>query len=144
MRQKKLLISALTLVFAVIAVVSTTYAWFTMNTVNTVSDLNFTATSGEGLYMNIHKSASGWNDSTWVTELKGANFAGANEDNIGFDSDFVLKPVTLILDDPQTLAFENTASSGDVDGYVQFEIAFRSLNPMTVSIDTMTLVSMTA
>jgi len=58
----KLFISILTVAFAVIALGSTTFAWFTLNNVATISNFNASITAGEGIEMSL-------DGSTWTTLL---------------------------------------------------------------------------
>ena len=154
MKKQKLLISAITLVFAVIAVVSSTYAWFTMNSVNTVSDLDFTATSGDGLYMSLLNT-----DGSWKTELSIEDFKAAGQTAKYFEKDandnpkFKLSPVTLLSsnfakDDNNLITKSKLVGYGEsgivdatVSEYVQFTIYFRSPVKMNVYLEDLNVTS---
>lgn len=130
MRKNKLMISAITLAFAVVAVVSTTFAWFTMNTVNTVKDLDFTATSGSGLYMSLDQTS--WK--TTLTSDDFAAFAVAKPTEItGFGANDKLSPVTLLQANKESLALVNEKNAPVTSGYVQFKLYFKSSVASTIT-----------
>ena len=141
MKKQKLLISAITLVFAVIAVVSSTYAWFTMNSVNTVSNLDFTATTGEGLYMSLTGE-----DGTWKTELKEEDFAKTGVPTAKyFDGQAHLSPVTYKYDSVEGFtkyAKTGTPISANADkDYIVFTIKFRSATATSVKVTDLSVTS---
>ena len=135
MRKNKLMISAITLAFAVVAVVSTTFAWFTMNTTNTVEDMDFTATSGSGLYMSL--DGTNYYTSLNINHFKDFALASGNENKIkGFKNGENLNPVTLLADGT-TLA--TSTKSVATTGYVQFTLHFKSSVKSTVKVSDLTL-----
>lgn len=144
MRKNKLMISAITLAFAVVAVVSTTFAWFTMNTTNTVDNLDFEATAGSGLYMSL----DGTNYYTKLTKdhFKAFEVAKTGDDSTqtvikGFDNNFQLKPVTLldtVSDGTHTYSFVDQKSQATTDGYVTFKLYFKSSTAVSIYVSDLT------
>lgn len=147
MRKNKLMISAITLAFAVVAVVSTTFAWFTMNTETTVEDLEFNAASSTGLYMSL--DGTNWKTRLTAADLKAYEASLTTEnskpDNIkGFASDFILSPATLLKSkhdtENKTVSLVDQANAAS-NGYVTFTIYFKSDVKSDILVNTLSVES---
>lgn len=77
----KVIMSAIVLVFALVATIGSTYAWFTVTTENTVNDIQLTVKSSRSLvFMISDNGVTGEEevDANYVTSLSNADFAALN------------------------------------------------------------------
>ncbi|MGD9887224.1 MAG: hypothetical protein AB7T03_04620 [Bacilli bacterium] len=120
----KLFISILTVAFAVIALGTTTFAWFTLSNTATISPFNATVTSGEGIEVSLDEDA--WY-TTIPTSVINAYLFDVTEGTHG--SNFKLSAVTTadgttfnkIKNDNSALE----AAVAEAD-YIEFTLNFRS------------------
>jgi hypothetical protein len=108
--RNKVILSGIVLLFAFIATIGSTYAWFTVSTQTTVEALNLQVAASDNLLIRIKKLNDGLGDDTynnasdklassfWSTSITNQNFLDAGYFYTGADP-WRISPVTVINDD---------------------------------------------
>jgi len=125
----KIFISIMTAVLAVIALGSTTLAWFTLNNVATISNFNASITAGEGIEMSL--DGNEWQ--TILTQTDMETYLSTEYPSFKFSAVTSTNGLTNFLKINGTnTAFEIaslTSESGGADAdYITFKVYFRSIS----------------
>ncbi len=130
----KMVLSVLTLVLLVVALGTTTFAWFTVGNTASVQEFEANVSSGEGL--EIAYFSGDTNRSGYVRTITTAQITGYLVADYGYSdwaTDFELKPVTSTdgkkfqqLQEDYTLTEEALGIGKKVGGYIEFELRFRT------------------
>jgi len=108
---RKLLLGVMTLILTVVALTTSTYAWFKINSNANVSGFDFRATSGEGFLVSID-GANYSNDIT-SSDMKKAILAGYDRDRFVFDTNNKDKGLYEVIGTQKTLLTDN-----EIDSYL--------------------------
>ncbi|HBP25957.1 MAG TPA: hypothetical protein DD618_03295 [Acholeplasmatales bacterium] len=136
----KLFISILTVAFAVIALGTTSFAWFTLGNTATVSSFNATVTAGEGIEMSLDATAFDDPDANWYSTIPTSVIN--NWLKVGDTGEFRFTHVTTAdnetfytMDDSGALVLASAGDSavGDRE-YISFTLSFRSTQTAAPSI----------
>jgi hypothetical protein len=123
----KLFISILTVAFAVIALGTTTFAWFTLSNTATVSPFNASVTAGEGIEVSL-------DETNWYTTLSETVINAYLFDVSRYTTNFKLDLVTST----DGIAFELLDGTDVLPAarskYLQFTLYFRSFGATAPSI----------
>lgn len=123
---KRMIISVLTLVLTVVALGTTTFAWFSLSTTSVISNIGGDITTGDGLEVKlVRQSPEGTIETQWMSNIDASTF---------FDSSFRFDAVTTAAnnfeffkmnqgaDDNISLNYPATKNTD----YLEFEIHLRS------------------
>jgi len=140
---QKLVLSVITMALVVVALGTSTFAWFTLSNTATVQAFDAQVTSGEGIEISLGDftnegggsySTTASANSTWYTTLS----SSAINDRLAVMYDSLLNPIKLI-----DVTSSNGTSLKSRDGlttytslsgsYVQFDIFFRSSETKTIN-----------
>lgn len=150
---RRIFVSILTLVLTVVAVGTTTFAWFTIGNVATVTGISGQVVGGEGLEMQLVRYVDGTPANDKATDFK--NHLGADDWAIVRPADFKFKAVEL---NETTGVFtqlgvitgavnhgklhRGAATTANVE-YIELTVNFRSLSAGTISLTNLTFNELT-
>lgn len=130
---RRIITSVLTLVLTVIALGTTTFAWFSLSTVSNVSNISGDITAGDGLEVRLYSTEA--KKTSWKSNLSASDVEDFIEEITV--ADFQFAPVTATA--LTTFKTQGTTTGGSNDGniwlgpeatanthYLEFEIQFRS------------------
>ncbi len=135
---KKLLVASFTLLFAVVATVASTFAWFTMNTTSSVSQFDLQVTAGEGMMISLNGQEGTYKSTITREEILAFLLKGT--DNSGWLVDTNSKRTRLL--DPITsvngTTFLNLKGlvTGTNNVFDNLTFYFRSQNKLDVRLQT--------
>ncbi|PKK86556.1 MAG: hypothetical protein CVV63_04290, partial [Tenericutes bacterium HGW-Tenericutes-8] len=138
---QKLVLSVITMALVVVALGTSTFAWFTLANTSTVTAFNAQVTSGEG----IEVSLGTWNtntaiidgSSTWGTILQGSSINSRISTMLGA-TPLVLTDLTS-ANGQNITDYAGTTVAYTTGKYVQFDLFFRSGEAVTIEWDSVTL-----
>ena len=108
---RKLLLGVMTLILTVVALTTSTYAWFKINSNANVSGFDFRATSGEGFLVSI--DGTNYSNDVTSSDMKKAILAGYDRDRFVFDTNNKDKGLYEVIGTQKTLLTDN-----EIDSYL--------------------------
>lgn len=146
--RKKLLVSVFTLMIAVVAVATTTYAWFTMGTTTNVSNIGMGVQSAEGLMIRVESvNGEGYSDGDSLYEWRTA----VDLSTVFTSTNTLLKPVSManrlsaptgtVANKLYSLGFDasNAVTYKEATGgYIEITFGFYSMTALNVRFETIT------
>jgi len=134
---RKLSISILAVVFAVVAMGATTFAWFTITNTARINQFDVYVTAGSGFEIavtGIDGTPSAWKSTITETEVEAAIGNVVLKDLTSTDG-VNFYPISKIGADVGVAGIDYTLGSKVTDGYVEFEVHFRSKAQGTVALN---------
>ena len=143
---RRIFVSILTLVLTVVAVGTTTFAWFTIGNIATVSGIEAQVMGGEGLEIEIVNSIT--NESTgWKNNITSDEFVDLISDTFKFEAVELRDTGSFtklgVIDNPsagnesQGRLYRGVTTTANTE-YLEFNINFRSLSEGTVKLTNLT------
>jgi len=131
---RKLAIAIIALVFAVVSLSTSTYAWFTMSDTANVDSFEATVKSAEGIEIGVTKLENDSVTQWYVGEVPSQAIKAVAE-----DADFKFEAIT-----PNTIAYNNPTfkdqfNGEKTSGWVSFFVHIKAAQAGTVSIDDIAL-----
>lgn len=135
----KMVLSVLTLVLLVVALGTTTYAWFTVGNTTSVEQFETEVTSGHGLEM-VYLDSGNTERGGWKRTITASDIIAYLEADYGLSAGqwathFRLKPVTSTNGTEfkklttTTTEYDTLSAATRADGYVEFKLKFRTMAP---------------
>ncbi|HPB49338.1 MAG TPA: hypothetical protein PK334_03430 [Bacilli bacterium] len=134
---RKLSISILAVVFAVVAMGATTFAWFTITNTAKINQFEVEVTAGSGFEIavtNVGGAPSAWKSTITKAEVEAAIGNVVLKDLTSTDG-ATFYPISKIGADVGGAGIDYTLGSKVTDGYVEFEVHFRSKAAGTVKLN---------
>lgn len=146
--RKKLLVSVFTLMIAVVAVATTTYAWFTMGTTTNVSNIGMGVQSAEGLMIRVESvNGDAYSDGDSLYEWRTA----VDLSTVFTSTNTLLQPVSManrlsaptgtVANKLYSLGFDASNAvtyTEATEGYIEIVFGFYSMTALNVRFETIT------
>lgn len=131
---RKLMLSAFTLLFAVISLGASTYAWFTMSDSAKINAFNANVKAGQGIEIAV-TSTKDFGEAQWYV---GEVPAGVIQD-VAVADDFEFDAVTINNQGYNEVTFKDLNNAAKTGGYISFFVHVKAAQKGSVSIDDITL-----
>ncbi len=135
---KRFIISVLTLVLTVVALGTSTFAWFSLSTVSSVSNIGGDVTAGDGLQIKLSGTKPGGSlkETQWMSNIDFSSFIALIAPDLEFDAVTTLDGKTGFTKMGSTNNGNlhlNAATTANKD-YIEFTIHFKSQKAGTVDL----------